>query len=306
MKKSIIAICITIIAYCFACSPEQLHSIDPEFDPYVDLFFTEAQKRGFNISRDDFTFSIAFGNGFRSGVCYTRENRIVINKNYWHTLSELTKQYLIFHEMGHCILERPHDNQVLANGECKSLMKGDEENECRFNIDNFNIWREYYLDELFEESTALPPWYINTLVIREAETLYETVDTLSRRIFLIPDNLDPEADVLLEANFKSWNKTHRATLRIDDIKIVCSNNAISILTITDDLRYLKQNLFIQDDTKISLIRKDGLYYYLLDDQIFHIEDQLDIPWKDIRMELVTGISTTVSPAILSMKLSLID
>lgn len=67
------------------------------------------------------------------------------------------KEDLIFHELGHGLLGRGHLNTTLENGDWKSIMcGGDMINEREWNINYRGERRAYYLDELFEESTAAP------------------------------------------------------------------------------------------------------------------------------------------------------
>jgi len=58
----------------------------------------------------------------------------------------MSKEYLVFHELGHCILGRSHSNDILENGDCKSIMQSGTSN-CKGNYNDEN--REMLLDELF-------------------------------------------------------------------------------------------------------------------------------------------------------------
>lgn len=306
MKLHFFLLSFVIIVFLSTCVRDDPNYIDPEFDTYVDMFFEEAQKRDLNISPDDFSFSVVFGDDFRTGVCYMRQNRIEINEANWGNLTELTRQYLIFHEMGHCILDRLHDNEVLPNGECKSLMKGDEENECRFNIDNFNIWRTYYLDELFNSDTALPNWYTSEISLNLGEIIFEIEDSLGTSITIDLGEMDPEADIHFEAIFKGWDKSNRATFSIDNERILCANNAVTISNMRNLPRYFKKNVDFSTDTKVNLIRKDGFFYYLVDDQMLHMEDQLDTPLSLLRLQMEAGTTPIISETLFSLKVALLD
>jgi hypothetical protein len=79
-------------------------------------------------------------------------------------LNDYAKEALIFHELGHCILGRDHDNGVLPNGDPKRMMI--ENNigiyaPCVYAIGgdhscNFIFKRDYYISELFADETAIP------------------------------------------------------------------------------------------------------------------------------------------------------
>lgn len=301
-----LASCFVFVALTFACTNATPDRIDPEFVPYVNLFFEEAQSRGLNISRDDYSFSIEFGDGFLSGACDLNRNEITISRSHWSGLTELTKQNLVFHEMGHCILDRLHENQVLPHGECKSMMKGAEENECRFNIENMGIWRDYYLDELYKEQTGLPDWYVTQINRDSKDILLEVSDSLTDFISLDVGDINPLANIKVEVTFKDWNKANRAVLWIDGDRIVCFNDAVSLVSSGNIPRYFNTNIRFATSTKIEVVRKEGLSYYLIDGKMFHIEDQLDLPFKFLRLELTAGTSADISDALLSAKVSLID
>jgi hypothetical protein len=67
------------------------------------------------------------------------------------------KEDLIFHELGHGLLKRDHLNSTLENGDWKSIMCGGTKvNNRSWNINYRGIRRNYYIDELFNESTPAP------------------------------------------------------------------------------------------------------------------------------------------------------
>lgn len=84
------------------------------------------------------------------GECYVKAGqtpRIVVNFLVWESLQDDMKEEIMFHELGHCILGRPHVEQMIAveGGEIpKSLM-------YPYSLPNriYAPHREYYLDELF-------------------------------------------------------------------------------------------------------------------------------------------------------------
>jgi len=57
----------------------------------------------------------------------------------------MQKERLVFHELGHCVLNRSHLETVGTDGHCLSIM-----NSAQRCSDNYNAQtREKYLDELF-------------------------------------------------------------------------------------------------------------------------------------------------------------
>ena len=73
---------------------------------------------------------------------------VVIDQSFWRRANNLYREYIVFHELGHCYLFRDHYEACLANRTYASLMRSGN-GDCR---DNYNAsTRSFYLDELFEQ-----------------------------------------------------------------------------------------------------------------------------------------------------------
>jgi hypothetical protein len=72
---------------------------------------------------------------------------IIIDETFWNSnASLLYKEMVVFHELGHCFLGLGHNEGLLSNGTCASIMRSGA-GDCR---DNYHAAsRSYYLDELF-------------------------------------------------------------------------------------------------------------------------------------------------------------
>ena len=85
------------------------------------------------------------------GLCNHRDdqpNSILIGREFFDRSSDLHRELIVFHELGHCVLERSHDDGLLHNGRCKSIMRtGDGSCIDAYDEDH----RDYYIEELFEE-----------------------------------------------------------------------------------------------------------------------------------------------------------
>lgn len=162
--------------FLFCCSKKSgfnpVFNIEPEFKTYVDLFEQEAAIRGIDMKINNLIIkydpSLPVSVCGKSNVISSDNNVqkiISINPNIkcWNSDQEL--QALIFHEMGHCILGRSHDNGLLPNGSPRSIMV---ENDlglfsiCIYPIDgqpcDKSDRKTYYMDELFNPSTSVPGW----------------------------------------------------------------------------------------------------------------------------------------------------
>ncbi len=172
---------IAIIGLLVICCSEDQPIVDfvpvydvPEaYQREVDKFIEEAAARGIDLTIDnliivdDPTLDVDL-----CGSCSSSDRRndlqktVRINARHCWDNPQM-KETLLFHELGHCILGRSHMADTLPNGDPKSLMVasnltvyspcvyvfGDSTDHC-----NFVFKRAYYLDELFEPNTPVPPW----------------------------------------------------------------------------------------------------------------------------------------------------
>ncbi len=80
------------------------------------------------------------------GVCERGNGRtptVIIDEYFWAGSSEGYRQEIIDHELGHCILNRDHNNAVLPNGWPASIM-----NAYLFNPQVIDNNKQYYFHEL--------------------------------------------------------------------------------------------------------------------------------------------------------------
>ncbi|MEP7266997.1 MAG: hypothetical protein ABI844_05170 [Saprospiraceae bacterium] len=74
-------------------------------------------------------------------------NKVTIDQPFWSKATDLGKEFVVFHELGHCILGREHNEAQDPRGVCVSIMRSGT-GTC---IDNYNVnTRTKYLDELFQ------------------------------------------------------------------------------------------------------------------------------------------------------------
>lgn len=148
--KKILSICVVLTL--LSCSKEYGYGIDPEIEPYFTMFEQEAAERGIfvDLELEGIGATIDFiRDNSTVGQCQTSDEgnrRVFVDKSFWYDYDEYGKQFIIFHELGHCYLNRAHDNSVLAGNRCKSIMQsGISGCQNGYNIDT----REEYIDELF-------------------------------------------------------------------------------------------------------------------------------------------------------------
>lgn len=139
-----------------------VYSTDPVFVSYVERFQSMARYYGrtddvsrlaviFNDSNLDRPSTIA-----SCMISTGPQNVVSVRRSYWDAATELVKQALIFHELGHCMLLRPHRGDVRVSDMTPiSLM-------YPYIISNnlYNNYYNVYNDELFQymNYTALSPY----------------------------------------------------------------------------------------------------------------------------------------------------
>ncbi|GAA5219448.1 putative metallopeptidase [Membranihabitans marinus] len=134
-----------IIADSLVESPDEIQS-------YFKAFEEEALQRGLNYDVDSKNIYGEFADlpDNTVGQCsYSPDQprKITLDQNYWNRASELEKEYLVFHELGHCYLEKLHNDNKNEFGACVSIMNSGT-SDCR-NIYNSRN-RSEFIDELFD------------------------------------------------------------------------------------------------------------------------------------------------------------
>ena len=137
-----------------ACQTEEAKpsvEINDELLPYFERFESEATSRGIEAPVTTLVSGkLTDIDGDVVGQCehYTNSpNTVLIDQQYWQNATDLEKEYLLFHELGHCYLERSHLDSKDASGKCLSIMQSGQGN-CRMNYNSST--RTAYLDELFD------------------------------------------------------------------------------------------------------------------------------------------------------------
>lgn len=212
MKKTIFLLLVFILIF-FSCSdaPKDV-VIDPELQPYVDRFLAEAAKRGHDIdladSGLDMIFEVDISTADYAGQCRYNlgANEIAIDRERWDDSNESRKEWLVYHELGHCVLDRGHRNDQFENGMWKSLMRGDLSSE-QSRLPLCYTWdrEQYFIDELFDENVATPDWLSVTFDYQDAPERDTEIFSLEPETEGF-DNFLPEALDNFEFEYTYWRK----------------------------------------------------------------------------------------------------
>lgn len=154
MKKFLLLILLAMIPVLMvqSCSEEDIVETDAELVPFFELFKIEAEARGYFV---DYEAERIEGliqdipSASVQGQCFHNEKKpkkVIVDLDYWNNASKLEKEFIIFHELGHCFLNRDHLDDAETDGSCVSIMHSNP-GVCFFELTSDN--RTDYLDELF-------------------------------------------------------------------------------------------------------------------------------------------------------------
>ncbi len=281
-----LAILFFVIGLCFisSCSREAIYEVDPAFEEYVQRFVDDAAKRGVVIDFSESGLRINFIRSISEtavGVC-RGDHLIEIEQEYWKGLNDSQREGLIYHELGHCELNRPHKNAKLKNGEWASRMRGAPIPEGDNAVINYNgLRRTYYIDELFVPETPEPAWsewaddYLSvpqdqkSILFRLSDT--SRFDALVNELFFLKGNF--EINVTVNA-FQSEGFVGMSVLGPDNnnrIRIAFNHGGNFIVDSGPDvwgvMYYQEKLLQLKGaENKISLRRKGDIYYVFVNEE----------------------------------------
>ena len=138
-------------------APVGYPGVDESLWPYFDRFEEEGQRRGVAVDLRSARISGQLQEIAKErvlGQCnYQRNNhnRVTVDESFWESGTDRGREFVVFHELGHCFLLRDHLETAAADGACASIMRSGT-GRCRDNYNRFT--RETYLAELFDTQLA--------------------------------------------------------------------------------------------------------------------------------------------------------
>ncbi|WP_421985546.1 hypothetical protein [Roseivirga sp.] len=131
--------------------------VDERLWPYFIRFEAQAESRGISIDlvAEGITGVIEpIDEENVAGVCNfngRNPNHVMVDADFWLRAPDIFKEFIVFHELGHCSLLRDHREGADEDGRCISIMRSGLES-CR---DNYSVLtRTSYLDELYDPQFA--------------------------------------------------------------------------------------------------------------------------------------------------------
>lgn len=160
---------ILLLAALTGCGRGAHPNVDPAFASIYAEFQADMAQR--HVSPKGGIDSIQFGNSEAVakdseavGVC--DDYKITIDRTYFNGLSDNMKKLMIYHELGHCVLQRAHDNDYKNGTYCLKVNYSgtcEEWSNIRFvsimnsqlpdhqDVDENPDYRTALIDELFSE-----------------------------------------------------------------------------------------------------------------------------------------------------------
>lgn len=119
MRRLLALVLGIVVAVCIFCKAENSPLyMEKEFEQYYKDFMKDAALFGVT---PDFSLSVSYlSNDVDEGVggyC-TYEKYVVISKQTWEYLDANGKKAILYHEWGHCILQRAHSTRVIKGLNC--------------------------------------------------------------------------------------------------------------------------------------------------------------------------------------------
>lgn len=284
----------------YACSEDPSGSsvnIDPELQPYVDRFLAEASKRGIEIDLEesglDMKFEIDISTPDYAGICRYRlgANEIGIDRERWDNSTETRKEWLIYHELGHCVLDRRHRNDQFDNGMWKSMMRGDPLTAQELRTPLCYLWErdQYYIDELFDETTVVPDWVSSSFTYQDApiknEEIYTLESTDDRFNKILPtgyENFELEFTYRRKGGGSTLNMLYGGTGSLEFNFVSIDVNENEILIGDDELSCHRIPFEGVIDNKITIRQIDGTTSVFANEDFMLAFPAYEIPVERIR------------------------
>jgi len=147
---------LTFLLACGEDTDQDIHAVDNHVDArlvgYFESFRADAEKWDIEVDYAAMNVKGYIENISDRGVagqCQTYVNgnkAVVFDEAYWNKSANLKKEFLVYHELGHCILGRDHLDDSNRKGDCKSIMNSGG-TSCILNYTA--VTREAFLEELF-------------------------------------------------------------------------------------------------------------------------------------------------------------
>lgn len=165
-------ICLVLLSGCNVFDEEEAPERDlmAEIRSHAETFKVEAAQRGVDVTSEmaSIVFEIkdeilydgqslcGFAPWYDDPDTTDRTLSFVVDERCWTSRPIEDNEALVFHELGHMVLDRFHRDELLPNNSRSSIMVST--NLAGLYAGNAKSRRAYYIDELFDENTPVPDW----------------------------------------------------------------------------------------------------------------------------------------------------
>ncbi len=147
-----------VVLTASGCAPKKKHEaflqIDGPFQDFVHNFEQTSAQEGTPLTVNDLILTFGSTPSMNeTGVCEYSEDetpKITINQRIWNTLNDYDKQEVIFHELGHCVLRRIHQNSEMRAYNNTQTIPSSVMYPYRIAGTIYRDHMPHYHDELFE------------------------------------------------------------------------------------------------------------------------------------------------------------
>lgn len=307
MRASPILVALISAILLSSCSRDTLQVYPDEFRPFVLEFFADAQGRGLNIREEDFDFTISYREEFETdrivGQCVNQNrHKITIKQPWWEEASFEERRYLIYHELGHCILDRPHVEKKSPRGLCATIMIDRSAFSC---IDNSTIpdWWEYLVDELFDPNSAIPddpmgPTYRET-PLEARHMLIDVQDSLTESSinYLWPPAVQDKNFTITASSLHTEDTRYSVRLKLGDLSFNycrCSLRSIHLGLFDQPPLYESSQQF-EEPVRMSIQHIEGAYHVYLNETFLYTVTALEV--GEATFLNLRGLSSNITPSL---------
>lgn len=135
-----------LLANCSLAYPPPRFYVAPELQNEFSTFIAEAKAHNRPLKVNNLVVQLGTTSADRVGNCDLRSYTpiVTISEQYWLNADIWAREMLLFHELGHCVLQLEHNDAINVDGEPVSLMVSYLSNSYYY-----EAHRETYLQQLF-------------------------------------------------------------------------------------------------------------------------------------------------------------
>jgi len=148
-----------------ACGQLNLEEVEREIDPRFQAYVLDFEMRTGIDNKVAITFQQIEQEDVIA-ICYDyknlRKNYIIVDPEMFETLSDSEKEETIYHELGHCMMNKKHDETVYKRTQYPQLPVASLYKSIMYPYvfgTFYSRYKNYYVNELVDEKTELESFF---------------------------------------------------------------------------------------------------------------------------------------------------